>query len=88
MIAVHERSLTVTYEEGTDYTVDAANKRLIVPQGSAIPTWRDGIELGQNVPSEFHRVDDWTQLGWENDYLVWDPAGKGTPSVYAESPVF
>lgn len=88
VIAVHDRSLTVTYEEGTDYTVDAANKRLIVPQGSAIPTWRDGIELGQNVPSEFHRVDDWTQLGWENDYLVWDPAGKGTPSVYAESPVF
>lgn len=87
VISVRDRTLTVAYEEGKDYTVDKANKRIIVPQTSSIATWRDGIDEGRNVPEEFNRVDSWTAMDWVDDYVIWDPAGKGQ-SVYAESPVF
>lgn len=87
VISVLDRALTTTYAEGTDYTVDKANKRIVIPQTSSIPTWRDGIELGINVPEEFHNAGTWDAMGWENDYVIWNPAGKGQ-SVYAESPVF
>ena len=87
VISVRDRSLEVAYAEGADYTVDKENKRIVIPQTSSIPTWRDGIDLGKNMPEEFNQVESWTQMGWENDYVIWDAAGKGE-SVYAESPVF
>lgn len=87
VVSVRDRTLTVAYEEGKDYTVDKDNKRIIVPQGSAIASWRDGIDEGRNMPEEFNRVDSWMGMGWENDYVIWNPAGKGQ-TVYAESPVF
>lgn len=87
VISVRDRTLTVVYEEGKDYTVDKANKRIVIPQESAVPAWRDGIDEGRNMPEEFNQVDSWTSMSWENDYVIWDPAGKGQ-SVYAESPVF
>lgn len=87
VVSVYNRELNKQYVEGTDYTVDAANKRIIITANSSIPKWQDGIDEGKNVPEEFTPVQDWTYLDWEDKYLVWNPTGKGN-FVYAESPVF
>ncbi len=87
VISVRDQTLQTEYREGEDYTVDKASKRLVIPQTSAIPTWRDGIELGKNMPAEFNDAGSWNAMDWVDDYVIWDPAGKGQ-SVYAESPVF
>lgn len=83
VIEVRDQTLKKTYTEGTDYIVDAANKRLVIPEGSSIPLLWETADEGINVPEGFEQAsapDNYTK------YVIWD-LGSG-PLVYTESSLF
>lgn len=83
VISVLDQTLKTTYTEGTDYIVDAENKRLVIPEGSSIELISELADTGVNVPDGYElsdTPDNYTK------YTVWD-LGSG-PFVYTESSLF
>ena len=83
VINVLDQKLKTTYAEGTDYVVDAENKRLVIPQGSSVPLISETADSGVNVPDGYElsdTPDNYTK------YTIWD-LGSG-PFVYTESSLF
>lgn len=84
IFSVQDQKLAKTYVEGTDYVVDKENKRLVIPQGSSIPTLYEKADAGINPPEGFtltNGLPNSTDL-----YTVWN-LGPG-PFVYTESAYF
>lgn len=83
VFSVMDQKLRVTYTEGTDYVVDAANKRLVIPNGSKIPTLYEKADEGINPPSGYIKDSSPDSI---SRYTVWN-IGFGT-FVYTESSYF
>lgn len=83
VVSVMDQKLLKTYVEGTDYTVDKENKRLVIPEGSAIELLDDKAETGVNVPDGYVQAEAPDQV---NKYVIWN-LGAG-PFVYTESSLF
>lgn len=98
VISVMDQTLGKTYQEGADYTVDAANGRLIIPEGSSIPLLNEKAFTGETVeeivaaaPEGFNYEGSLsTGAVMPSDfssYVIWD-SGMLRPFVYTESPFF
>lgn len=83
VISVMDQTLETTYQEGKDYTVDAENGRLLIPEGSAIALLSEKTETGVDVPEGYELAAAPDSV---NKYVVWD-LGVG-PFVYTESSLF
>ena len=85
VVSVLDQQLKKTYVEGTDYIVDAANKRLVIPEGSSIPLLYEKADEGVNPPDGI-TLDTVGPLPSMTSYVVWD-IGNG-PFAYTEGPYF
>lgn len=84
VISVKDQKLSVTYEEGKDYVVDKENKRLVIPEGSSIPSIFEKADEGVRPPEGFTYTE-----GMPNNidlYTIWN-LGTGA-FVYTESAYF
>ena len=84
VFSVKDQKLEKTYEEGKDYVVDKENKKLVIPEGSSIPTLFEKADEGVNPPDGFTYTE-----GMPNNidlYTIWN-LGPGA-FVYTESSYF
>lgn len=90
VVSVLDQTLKVTYTEGVDYTVDAENGRLLIPEGSSIPLLNEKVitgtaeEIKAAVPAGYEYTTGMPDH--VNLYTITD-FGMG-PMVYTESPLF
>ena len=86
VISVMDQKLSKTYEEGKDYTVDKANKRLIIPENSTVPLLSEHAEHGVNIPEGYEYASAPDAV---SKYTVWGgEPGSATAYVYTESSLF
>lgn len=91
VVSVMDQQLKVTYEEGKDYTVDKANKRLVIPAGSAIVPLYEKADEGVNPPEGNYELVTAPPGGLAmpdsvSKYVIWNNGGG--PFVYTECSYF
>ena len=86
VVSVMDQKLSKTYEEGTDYVVDAENKRLVIPEGSSIELLSENAEHGVDIPEGYEYS---TAPDAVSKYTVWGgQPGDASAYVYTESSLF
>lgn len=85
VVSVLDQTLQKTYVEGRDYVVDSVNKRLVIPEGSSIPTLYEKADEGINPPDGI-KLETSSPLPTMTSYVVWN-IGNG-PFAYTEGPYF
>ena len=92
VVQVMDQKLGTVYTEGTDYTIDKENGRLIIPQGSSIPLMNEKVFTGKSVDEIVEAVPEgyeYVSSGLPDNftkYTIWD-LGMG-PFAYTESSLF
>ena len=90
VVSVMDQTLKTTYTEGVDYTIDAENGRLLIPEGSSIPLLNEKVITGTAEEMQAAVPEGFEYTGGMPDnhtlYTIWD-LGVG-PMVYTESSLF
>lgn len=97
VVQVMDQTLGKVYTEGVDYTVDAENGRLIIPEGSSIPLLNEKTITGKTIEEVTEAAPEGYNYAGSlsegvvvppdlNSYVLWD-FGMG-PYVYTESSFF
>ena len=97
VVQVMDQTLGKVYTEGVDYTVDAENGRLVIPEGSSIPLLNEKTITGTTIEEVTEAAPEGYNYAGSlsegvvvppdlSSYVLWD-FGMG-PYVYTESSFF
>ena len=76
VVSVMDQTLKTTYTEGVDYTIDAENGRLLIPEGSSIPLLNEKVITGTAEEMQAAVPEGFEYTGGMPDnhtlYTIWD----------------